>query len=155
MCTRVIRYRVTTCIPPVLAPPAPECQAVQPLTQSRQSLLPGLCLTDRPVLLQTARQDANSVPVTLQTTGARQSVQSQQVQSDGEGTDTHGSGMSRATTASPKPSFRALWRMGNAVVGRGNAGWTTSKSGHPCQCQNCSQQPPTEKTGRGSLLNRP
>ena len=22
---------------------------------------------------------------------------------------------------------------------RGNAGWTTSKSGHPCPCQNCSQ----------------
>ena len=30
--------------------------------------------------------------------------------------------------------------------------WTTSKSGHPCQCQNCSQQRPAEKTGRGSLL---
>ena len=49
----------------------------------------------------------------------------------------HGSGMSHATTASPKPSFRAPWRVGDAVVGRGNAGWTTSKSGHPCPCQNC------------------
>ena len=31
--------------------------------------------------------------------------------------------MSNATTASPNPSFR--------MVGRGNAGWTTSKRGHP------------------------
>ena len=67
----------------------------------------------------------------------------------------YGSGMSHATTASPKPSFRAPWRVGYAVVGRGNAGWTTSKSGHPCPCQSCSQEPPAEKTGRGSLLNRP
>ena len=65
------------------------------------------------------------------------------------------SGMSHATTASPKPSYRAHWRVGDAVGGRGNAGWTTPKSGHPCPCQNCSQGPPTEKTGRGSLLNRP
>ena len=35
-----------------------------------------------------------------------------------------------------------------------NAGWTTSRSGHPCPCHNCAQWPPTEKTGRGSLLNR-
>ena len=34
----------------------------------------------------------------------------------------HGSGMSRATTASPKPSFRASWGAEDAVVGRGNAG---------------------------------
>ena len=27
-----------------------------------------------------------------------------------------------------------------------------SKSGHPCPCQSCSKGPPTEKTGRGSLL---
>ena len=67
----------------------------------------------------------------------------------------HGSGMSHATTASPKPTFRAPWRMGDAVVSKGNAGWTTSKSGHPCPCKNCSQWPPAEKTGRGSLLNRP
>ena len=63
-------------------------------------------------------------------------------------------GMSHATTASPEPSFRAPWRVGDAVVGRGNAGWTTSKSGHICPCQNCSQGPSAEKTGRGSLLNR-
>ena len=40
-----------------------------------------------------------------------------------------GSGMSRATTASPKPSFRVPCRVGDAVVGRANAGWT-SNSGH-------------------------
>ena len=28
-------------------------------------------------------------------------------------------------------------RVGDDVVGRGRAGWTTSKSGHPCPCQNC------------------
>ena len=44
---------------------------------------------------------------------------------------------------------------GRRSVGRGNAGWTTSKSGHSCPCQNCPQGPPAEKTGRGSLLNRP
>ena len=58
-------------------------------------------------------------------------------------------------TASPKPSFRALYRVGDAVVGRGNAGWTTSRSGHLCPCQNCSQGPPAEKIRRGSLVNRP
>ena len=50
----------------------------------------------------------------------------------------HGSGMSHATTASPKPSFKAPWRVGDTVVGRGNAGWTTPKSGRPCPCQNYS-----------------
>ena len=44
---------------------------------------------------------------------------------------------------------------GRRVVGRGNAEWTTSKCGHPCPCQNCSQGRPAEKTGRRSLLNRP
>ena len=67
----------------------------------------------------------------------------------------HGLGMLHARTASPKPSFRTPWRVGDAVVSRGNAGWTTSKNGHPCPCQNCSRGPPAEKTGRGSLLNRP
>ena len=67
----------------------------------------------------------------------------------------HRSGISHATTASPKPSFRAPWRMGDAVVGRRNVGLTTSNSGHPCPCQNCSQGPCAEKTGRRSLLNRP
>ena len=41
------------------------------------------------------------------------------------------------------------------TLGGGRAGWTTSKSGHPCPCQNCSQKPHAEKTGKGSLLNRP
>ena len=67
----------------------------------------------------------------------------------------HGSGMSHATTASPKPSFRAHWRVGDVAFGRRNAGWTASMSGHPCPCQNCSQGPPATKSGRGSLLNRP
>ena len=46
----------------------------------------------------------------------------------------HGSGMAHATTASPKPSFTAPWRVGDAVVGRGNAGldnikeWTSLPS---------------------------
>ena len=35
----------------------------------------------------------------------------------------------------------------------GNAGWTTSKSRHPCPCQSFSQGPSAEMTGRGSLLN--
>ena len=35
----------------------------------------------------------------------------------------HGLGMSHATTASPKPSFRSPLRVVEAVVGRGNAGW--------------------------------
>ena len=63
--------------------------------------------------------------------------------------------MSLATTASPKPSFRAPRRVDDAVVGTGNAGWATSKSGHPCPCQNCWHRPLAEKAGRGSLLNRP
>ena len=50
----------------------------------------------------------------------------------------HGLGMSHATTASPKPSFRASCRVGAAVVGRGNVGRTTSKRRHPCPCQNYS-----------------
>ena len=36
-------------------------------------------------------------------------------------------GMSLATAASPQPFFRVPWRMGDAVVGRGNAGLTTLK----------------------------
>ena len=56
----------------------------------------------------------------------------------------HGSSMSHAP-----------WIVGNAVVGRENAGWTTSKSGHSCPCQNCSQGSHAEKTGIGFLLNRP
>ena len=67
----------------------------------------------------------------------------------------HGSGMLHAATASPKPSFSAPWRVGDAVVGRENAGWTTSKSGLACPCQNCSRGLPAERTGRRSLLNHP
>ena len=59
-----------------------------------------------------------------------------------------------ATTASPKPSFRAPWRMGDAVVGRRNGGWKTLKIGRPCPRQNCSQRPPAEKTGWGFLPKR-
>ena len=66
----------------------------------------------------------------------------------------HGLGcMSNSTTASPKPSFRAPWKVGDTVVSRGNGGWTLSKSGHSCPCQNCSQWPPAEKTGRGSPVS--
>ena len=43
-----------------------------------------------------------------------------------------------------KPSFRVSWRVDDTVVGRGNAGWTSSKSGRPCPCQNGSQWPHTE-----------
>ena len=67
----------------------------------------------------------------------------------------HGLGMSHAMTASPKPSFKASRRVGDAVVSKGNAGWTTSKSRNICLCQNCLQGPPTEKTGMWSLLNHP
>ena len=58
------------------------------------------------------------------------------------------------TTPPPHPAPREPWRVRDAVVGRGNARWTASKSGHPCPCQNCSQGPPAEKTERGSLLPR-
>ena len=61
--------------------------------------------------------------------------------------------MLHALTASPKPSFKAPWRVGNTLVSRGNAGWIMQNSGHTCPCQNCSQRPPLEKTGSGSLLN--
>ena len=57
----------------------------------------------------------------------------------------HDSGMSHATTASSKQSSTAPWRVCNAVVGGGNAGWTTSKSEHSCPCQNSSQGPPAKK----------
>ena len=52
--------------------------------------------------------------------------------------------MPRDTTVFPKPSLRAPLRVGNFVVDRRNAGWTTSKSGGPCPCQNCSRCPPPE-----------
>ena len=34
-----------------------------------------------------------------------------------------------------------LGEVGDAVIRRGNAGWTTSKSGPPSPCQNCPQGP--------------
>ena len=67
----------------------------------------------------------------------------------------HGSGLSCTMTASPKPFFKAPWKVGNAMVSSGHAGWTKSQSGHPCPCQNCLWRPPAEKTGTGSLLNHP
>ena len=48
---------------------------------------------------------------------------------------------------------RTPWRVGDALIGTGNTGWTTSKGGHPCPCQNSSQRPPAENTGRESLRN--
>ena len=63
--------------------------------------------------------------------------------------------MSHVATPSHKPSFRTPWRVGDTVVDRGNAGWTTPKSGHPCPYQSFSEGPSAEKTGKGSLLNRP
>ena len=60
-----------------------------------------------------------------------------------------------ATTASPKSSFGAPRRAGDTVVVRGNAGWTTQRSGNPCACLNFSRCLPAEMTGRGSMLNHP
>ena len=62
--------------------------------------------------------------------------------------------MSRASTTSSKPSFRTPWRTVDAVVGRGNAKWTISKSRHPLPDQICSPRPPAEKTRKTSLLSR-
>ena len=73
------------------------------------------------------------------------------VQLSGDG-NLHGLGMSRAMTASLKPSSRAPWRVRDAVVDSRNAGWTTSKSGRTCLLQNCWQWP-AENTGRESLQN--
>ena len=67
--------------------------------------------------------------------------------------NSHGSGMSQTTTASPNPSFKVPLRMGIAMVSRGSTGWATLKSGHPCPCQHCWQWLPAGKAGRGSLLN--
>ena len=60
----------------------------------------------------------------------------------------------RQTTSASDKQLLPAKRVGDAVVGRGNAGRTASKSGHPCPCKNCPQWP-AETTGRGSLLNRP
>ena len=58
---------------------------------------------------------------------------------------------------SPKQSLRAPWKVDNALVDKGNAVWTTLKSGCLCPCQYCWQWPPAKKkkTGRGSLLDCP
>ena len=63
-----------------------------------------------------------------------------------------GSGMSHATTDSPKPFFKATWSVVDAVVGRGITGWTTSKSGYPCQCQKCSQGSSAEQKQKKKKL---
>ena len=47
----------------------------------------------------------------------------------------HGLGMSHTMTASPKPSFGALWRVGNTMVSRRNARWTKSKSDTPAHAR--------------------
>ena len=53
-----------------------------------------------------------------------------------------------------KLSFRAPWRVGNSIVGRGNAGGTKAKIEHPWLCQNRSQWPSAvQQAGRESLLN--
>ena len=67
----------------------------------------------------------------------------------------HGSGVTHATTASSKTTLQSTLEGGRRRDRRRKSGWTTSKSGHICPCQNYSQGPPAEKTGRGSLLNRP
>ena len=51
--------------------------------------------------------------------------------------------------------FQGTLKVGDAVVSRGNTGWTISKNRHPYPGQICSQWRPVEKTGWGSLLNRP
>ena len=63
-----------------------------------------------------------------------------------------GSGISHAMTASPESFFRPPWRVGDVVKDMlyGHIEKWTS-----LPCQNCSQGPPAEKTGRGFLLNHP
>ena len=58
---------------------------------------------------------------------------------------TLGDPVSHTTTACLKPFFRAPWRVGKAMVSRENAGWTRSKSGHPCPWQSSLQEPPAKK----------
>ena len=54
-----------------------------------------------------------------------------------------------------KTIFQGTLGVGDTLVSRRNAEWTTSKSEHSYSCQNCSQGPPAEKTGRRPLLGRP
>ena len=51
----------------------------------------------------------------------------------------HPSGTSSVTIGCRKPSVRAPRWVGDAMVDRGNAGWTKSKSRHPCPCWYCSK----------------
>ena len=51
----------------------------------------------------------------------------------------HGSGMSHAATASPKPSFRVPWRVGDTVIGRGNGEWTTLKMDIPAYARTAGE----------------
>ena len=69
--------------------------------------------------------------------------------------NSHGEGMSHATTASPKPSFKALWKLGDPWSAEEMLDEQYQRMNIPCPCQNCSQWPPAEKTGRGFLLNHP
>ena len=57
---------------------------------------------------------------------------------DDDGDDEYDGDDDYASPVSPKPFFGTTWRVSNAVVGRRNVGCTTSKSGQPCPCQNCS-----------------
>ena len=68
----------------------------------------------------------------------------------------HGWGLSCATIASPHHPSGNLggWMMPWSTE-KNIGGWTVSKSGYLASCQNCSWWLPTEKTGRGSLLNCP
>ena len=68
----------------------------------------------------------------------------------------HGSGMSQATTTSPKPSSRVPWMVTPYFSSEEMLdGQHQGVDIPPCPCHNCSQGPPAEKTGRGSLLNHP
>ena len=85
---------------------------------------------------------------------------------DGNG---RSSGMSEVTTASPKPSFRARWRVatpwstqemlgGQHQIVDTLAHPCPSKSGHPCTSLPMPELltgASCRKSGRGSLLNRP
>ena len=67
----------------------------------------------------------------------------------------HDSDTSHVSTASPKPSFRARWKVGDAVVSRGNAGWTHQRVNIPAHASTAHKGRLQKKAGRGSLLDRP
>ena len=58
------------------------------------------------------------------------------------------------TPQQPLQNHSSVHFGGYAAVSTGNSWWATSKSGHPCPCQNCTWCHSVEKTGR-SLLNHP